>query len=439
MVPAALALAPASLIGTYQADVSHAPAQSRGTLATIYQGSLHLHPDGTFDFSTLRQSGFWRRQGNRLVLVHSGFFGTMYPVPDAVLRRRWPKGELEGIVLDVRPDGTLSLPRFGRVAGPLRFKKVPRRSTLALLRASFRDTPESMAAFMTLTDEIPAREGDLLRIIGDPRMAAVDRRWSTFFIEDEMSPAARLKATGMLLTSGKELAVRERKAFFHALSTNLLEVATPAMMPSMLDAYRMGRVRGKPLADAIGRLKYEPGISILRRLAVSEKEFEGSAAVRALGAFPYEGAVDALTMVEHHPEATRRIAYYEAVLGLSREPERRRKAVEALGRLLDKAEYQNKTILEALGGSGERAALPILVARLERGDDYDRRIAAAQIARLGFPEGVPALLAIKQGPSTEKPEKVGGLDRAIADWTAAAPLRKAVAEALYAFDQRGVR
>lgn len=441
-----LALVPlksGDLRGVYHPDLSRAPAKDRGVLQAIFCEDLQLHRDGTFSLVPPLLAGFWRRDGGRAVLVVGSFMGRAYAVPDDVLKRSWPDSQLSGMVLKVRPDGTLILDRFGGAGGPVIFRRAPRIDTLTLLqRSDGDDEMGAESAFQILVDELPEREGELVRIVEDPHRPFKVRQWATYFFGHGLSPAGVAAASRIvdgLDTRG--LDSRKTKILRSSLSHNLSEIATNDTVEALLRVQREWKISESTLAKAMEHAGYRKGIPALVGWLAASSEYARSYSASALASLGAKEALPALRKLAEDPQAVAKIGALAAILRLSDDAGERERSIHALGGLVGKADFGNPDIYRALGGSGSRSALPYLAAGLFDGPDYDCEAAARGLGELGFAECVPALLEAKKHPgdlppiskaNLGSPELASALGRMM-DYSR---VKKAVVEALYRIDRR---
>jgi HEAT repeat protein len=441
IVTLASAFSHAQPSGVYEADFSRVSPTSGGALQAIFRKTLHLRANHEFTFAGIGINGFWRSEGDRVILVFATLFNRPYAVPDEILKRISPKSEVDGLILHIKPNRTLILDRFGRSEGPVIFRVAKKVDTLTLLKASQNADPyEGESPYERIHDEMQSRERDILAIIANPNRPLALRRWATYFIGPEMSPGAIRDAAELLQSVDlKGLSARQARGLLSALSDNLAEVATPHVVETLLARRTM--VRKTTIAKAMSKAKYVAGTPLLREWLKVPSEWERSEAAESLGNLRCAEALPDLQLLTNDPSLRARAAACAAILKISSDSRERLASVIALGELRGKVQFGDRDILEALGGSNSKAALPYLVDTLLSGENQDRRTAAQQIGRLGFSEGIPALLEAKNAspPFPKVPKNISDVkafEVAMGSMFDYADVRKAVVEALYLFDRR---
>lgn len=432
-----------SLAGTYEPDFSRASRKDRPVLETIFQGSLFLGRDGTFLFPSTQIQGFWRVKGESLALINQGFFRLTFAIPNEVLRKSWPKSQLEGFVMNILPTGTLRLASVGALTSPVLFHRAERRTTRELLAQSRSDetSGNSLLAYAILADEKSTRCWDLLEIIKDPHASTLDRTWAPAFLEPAVGKNCQLQMLSLIdLVDQYDLTSRDAGLVRRILAIRLSESRDPDIAARLIAVGMKWKLRPSILAEGIANAKYVAGIPHLIEWTRAKEESTRRAAFKALGKVQGDEALSAIRSLKSDETPAVRLAALGALAALAPDPAEQRAAILGLISLKDKGDYFNTRIIEALGDSESRLAVPYLVAFLETApDEYDRRKAAEALGKLAIPEAVPALIQAKLGRSSQEPMKgplskklPSMIDDAIDD----SQVRKAAAEALWKIQNR---
>ena len=139
------------------------------------------------------------------------------------------------------------------------------------------------------------------------------------------------------------------------------------------------------------------------------------------------------------PDQRTRVAANGAILKLDRDAGRRQTAVSNLFSEMTGKDFINTDVIEALGASGSKLAVPVLTKILSTSKDkYDRRVAAEQLGLLGYREALPALRTaaklqhsptVKKGASEEEVSEA--IKQGVTSIREEAPITKAAVEAIW--------
>ncbi len=423
-----LTLQAKSPVGTYRVDLKASPKKSRGMVQALFgTSSLRLSPDGTFKFIGVERKGFWRQEGTNMVLNFDGFFTIQEAVPDDVLKRRKPDGELEGLIF--RKSGEkLTLARHGAVNGPIVLTRQPKRATKTLLRISDSDEAyKGMLAFVELFDDMESRWPELLSLALNKQEAfEVRMSAAVMFKVRDNAKAADAVLRALRSSTFHELAEKQRSRLRRALQGSFRETKDSAIarlafenLAEMDDAHYLS-----PLA-AKGQV-----ISAVPKLvewAKKSKSVYGQAA--AIDALSDLGANDHLAAILPHMEDSDprvQISSAAFVLRHSESEGDRRSAEAVLVRHINDSEWvMQADVVKAWEMSGRPESVRHLAAvLLSNREAVVRRNAAQALGKLGFPQAIPVLLESKLRTSSS----ANGSDES---W-----VKKAVVEALWKFDQK---
>lgn len=441
---------PSDVVGSYRADIASAPKKSRGVFEAIYGCTiLRLEPDGTFQNYIGHESwgGFWRREGDRVILINQGFLNIPFPIPDDVLRVSTPKNHGEGVQLRVGAGGTLVLSEFGRAAGPLVFRKLPRRSTLELLRLASADEPtgEGSDAYETLASDA-SRVDELLGFVNDGRQKYNIRFWAATILgsssDDTQLP--RLLQTLLDLKQGR-LDDREFRSLRHIIWFDLSTRATLPTARALRSALTGTSYERFCLARAYGWARFDEGLAELTEWLGAETPSVRRESCNALRLLAARDRLPELRRMRSDPDASVAVAAHHAVIALSPDPEERAHAVADVAKLLlATRDFLKRDVVEAIA-SDPVAGVPYLANLLENDPDLEvRRNAVVHLGEIGSPAAVHALmmarswlLASDTEPYEFDPDP--GLPRRVWDEGTVkeyAELRKALVEALWSLSKK---
>jgi HEAT repeat protein len=445
--------ASADLVGSYKADFSGArTARERGLLQSIFRDSvLTLSSDGDFAFNGLRQSGFWREHEGQLVLVLSGFFTTPYAVSRDELERTWPKNELEGYILKIQPNGDLKLSGFGVLRGPVLFRKL-HRSTRELTRLAnnMEMTPDSLAAMAELSE--PSRVDDMVKIFTQEKLSSEEFIWLGVLIQEDTRPIHKIPLFNLF----KRLsASSDRKDRHQArlVASALAPIADKAVARTLVsEAEKHFRLRSSAIKAVVVAELTDAAPVLTMWLSLSDQSEATSQtypryrAAAALGQLGIQQVRPQLAALAGDEDPVVRVGGLIGLMYLARDESEIRSGVRKLFSAIGTTEYHDEVILETMAERGGRYALPYLIMLLEN-ETSDLRIEAAHhLGELGFPEAVPALLAIKSLGQDMKPlassSEAQDVQASLKAWeigVETAPLRSAAVEALWKIQNRSKR
>lgn len=439
---------PSDVVGSYRADIASAPKKSRGVFEAIYGSTiLRLEPDGTFQNYVGHESwgGFWRHEGDRVILINQGFLTIPFPIPDDVLRASTPKNHGEGLLLRVGAGGTLVLSEFGAVTGPLVFRKLPRRSTLELLRLASSDevTGESSDAYETLVADA-SRVDELLGFVNDGRQTFDIRFWAAAAM-DSVRDAAQMPRLMPFLRDLKQgrLTEREHTSLRRYIWNCLCRRATVPIARALRSASTGAPYERANLARAYGRARLDEGLAELTEWLGDETPSVRRESCNALRLLAARDRLPELRRVRSDPDVSVAVAAHHAVIALSPDPEERAHAVADVAKLLRADAYLERSVVEAIA-SDPVAGVPHLANLLENDPDLEvRRYAVDHLGEISSPAAVHALMMAKSWllASDTEPYEFDpdpGLPRRLWDegHREYAELRKALVEALWSLSKK---
>ncbi|HSI72500.1 MAG TPA: HEAT repeat domain-containing protein [Fimbriimonas sp.] len=437
----------AELAGGYKADWSRAVGTHGPLKAFFGQSNLRLKSDGTFNLLGDRMRGFWRVDGDRIVLIYSGFFGMPYAKPDEILKKLWPKDLHQGMVLGRGARGSLVLREFGAVKGPIVFRKRPLRSFDELLRLSgtleSSDDFKAMDAFEELADRLHSEWPKLIALIGDSQKPIADRQWATYFFRS--LPEAGIAASLQLLDHPdiSSAETKEKIRLRRALISNLARTGVPGVATPFLDNEARLKISGSDLAHASAVAGHRRALPRMLDLLADKSEWVRSAAIEAIAKIGATEELPRIQAMTSDADPMVKVAAWCAILDMSSEQERRKEAVRMLGTLFDSNEFVNDTIMEAMGRSRMVTALPYLSHRLLNLENpREQAVAAEALAQIRLPGAVSALLIAKKLGSTLRGQKnpnEGEMAQAMSSYFSVADVQKAVVEALWSYSKDPLR
>ncbi len=157
-------------LGSYRADFSRA-RKHRGVFEAYFgKRAMVLVRDGTFEICGLNQSGYWRKEGDKLILVYRGVFGLSLPDSKESLKRAIPKSSLEGMILRIQPDRTLRLDNLGVAQGPITFSRKKDEPLMTLVRkiGNF-EHPDNAESYQLMRNRATSEQKFLVRIAHEPK------------------------------------------------------------------------------------------------------------------------------------------------------------------------------------------------------------------------------------------------------------------------------
>ncbi|MEZ0326896.1 MAG: hypothetical protein ACAH95_13435 [Fimbriimonas sp.] len=439
--------AQASLVAGYKADWSQASGSKDALKAFFGLSTLRLSPNGHFTLIGERMKGFWRRDGERIVLVFDGFFGHPFPIPDDLLKKATPSNSLHGLVLRIRSNNTLMLEQFGTVKGPVRFNKLPARPLHKLLELSnaveSEDDLPGMDAYQELADRLPTDWPALMDYIANRKNPLALRTWATYFFPNVPQTGLNQAVKLLDLPELRDFSSRQKSRLVRSLVGNLARSATPAVAAALLENEKTLRINASELADAIGNAGYEPGLPRLLELLVDKSEWTRSKCLDALRKLKAKPHLTTVLKSVGDSEPMVRVAAWAAVLDLSLDISQRRMAIHQLAKLFDSDTFVNDDILEALGRSHLPDGLPYLSNRLLNvNNPREQAVAARALGEIRLPAAAAALMQGKrlgEMAAPKSPVKMNEVEQAMQAHFSLEDTRKAIAEALWKYTTRRIR
>lgn len=411
-------------VGSYKADLSQAPKSSRGVLQAYFgQSYLVFLSDGRFELCGIEQRGYWRREGNRFVLVYDGFFFARSHEPADALRKAWPESHAEGMILSQGSGGTLVLKDWGAAKGPIVFRPRTKLTVAELLVTSNKDeeTPaESTEAYWLLKERQEGEWPSFIRFIGDPKRPWQERSWAALVLGGLKNPKGVEAAAELIvrLTPTKEEG-RER-TIARSLAGVVERHPTSKTADILIEAQRKGLIQPSVTAKVLKVLKRKSDIPLLMDWLKSELEYDKIDSLEALAVLDAREALSEARRLTMDEKEGVQVRAYGLIARLSPDRAERGEAILKLAKWLDSADFLTPfAAVEALCQTNHPDALPYLVAILgsNRRAIYRRNTAIA-LGDLGDPRAVQALIEAKT--------RVGVSE----DWQMESEVRRAAAEAL---------
>jgi hypothetical protein len=402
-----------SLVGEYVVDASHASGRDRPVIKQYFRGQLIIEPGGRFDLPTINMQGFWRLQGERLILTYTTTLnGPPVLEPDDLIRHKQPASPYDGHSMAILSDGTLSLADLGATQGPIYFFRVPQVPIQKLAEEAQLPGPEPLA---TLDTEGPRRWVETLAVVQDRRQPYAVRRVAAFSLRNGMNATAEkdvltcLESLNTVNLKGDEVAdVRQ------LLAESVAECAGRGLTIGLLaDAAKFG-IDKAILARGIARAKITDEIPRLIEWAHSDTAPVAVAALKALADLHAKEGLSIIRAQATAGDPDIKLAGNAALLRMSSDPAEQAKAVETILSLkgLSGHSFINNDIIEALGGSGCALAVAPLVDFLSKSPDpFDRRHAAKALGDLGSREALPALISASQAPGELKLDRTQSVEQ----------------------------
>lgn len=431
------------LSGLYTFDPASCPVKSRDVAKAIFGNSpLFLGDKGEFHYAKGLQYGFWRVAGSRVVLVNEGFGNVAYVAPNAVLRRAWPKTSMEGIVFDLQRDGSLVLPKFGGLKGPITLRRMPRVSTVELLQQSL-DEDYGVAWWAEWSRVAAGRFEEVLAMASNPKTEPRLRVYAASQLKG-ITPERADKILNFALSLSKRKTERVIRGVIRSLTYSLLSTPTDDTLRRIFTHRADLRARDESILQAIERDRMMNHSDIVDHYLSSDEPNILMRACRAASVTDHTTALARIRPLCDHSDRGLKVAALGAVARLSGNHAERVTALSNLHKLLGTGTWGDSDIVRAWEESGRQEALPYLVnVMLGPFPDHVRRDAATALGNLGFPEAVPALIRCKLGldENSLSPLESGSKKsaeeafRALFSGTFA---RQAAAESLWKFDQKAL-
>ena len=428
----------ASLVGSYAPSVRSPYKKDRELLQTIFAPNfpLVLTSKGEFTFCDEGREGFWRCEGNQLVLINSRFFGMIFPVPDALLRKSNPgSNSLKGYRLRIQPDGSLILHNINQLRGDVVYRKKPRKSTKQLIRLASPDdgtiTSNMIEAFTILAEERVTRFKDMLAIALDLQADFASRVGVVTMLGMEASSQfdADLRAA-QLKVDASPWPKRDKKLALKTLNYALARSPNPEVSALLFDRTD---VASYMLERSVETSRYRPSVERVRKMfndKSTSMQASGCRIARLSGL--NEMLPDCRKLLES-ADVHVRIGAAAAVFALSPDAPEKAAMIKSIVNILESpgVDYSRMTALDALAETHSPLAIEPLLTCLKTDSDMTyRRIAAQKLKLLGLPQAVPGLLiALKQAVSKE-PDIAKSFEQNLD----LGPVKKAIVEAIYALD-----
>lgn len=417
-------------VGSYRTDLSKAPETSRGILGTYFgRAYLVLQTNGEFKLCGVGQEGYWRKSGNRYVLVYDGLFALRFPEPESALRKKWPKSHLEGHVLTPGPGGTLVLSDFGRVAGPVVFRPMPRRSIadLVVRSGALDDSPESQEAHTLLNERIEIEWPAALAFIQNHYWPLRQRSWAAIVLGGLKDPGGILAAAKLIADLKPSFGDKRFERIRSSLARAAAQHPTPEAADLLIEAVQSGLIDPKVAAPALAKLKRKSDVPYLIGWLESMEPFDRLESLNALAQMDSKDGPPHARRLTSDPDEMVQIAAHGLLARLSDDASERRSAIRKLATWIKSSEFLLPfEAVSALENSKHPDALPHLLAILVSDlDPILRRNTALAIGRIGDPRAVPVLIEAKlrtDGPGSLVQES---------------DVRRAAAEALVKISGRG--
>lgn len=429
-----------ALGGLYKFDPSTCPKESRDPAQAIFGGPpLFLGDNGEFYHERGMREGFWRVVGSKAVLVNSGFWDVTYVAPEALIRRTWPKSEVEGVVFDIQKDGSLVLPKFGALKGPITLRPIPRMSTAELLRRSL---DEDRATWWSEWNRVAEGRFDEAFAIAkssktEPRL----RAWAAGSLKGITPEHADMILNFALSLSNKQ---KERgiRQLLRSLASSLLKAPSDETLRRIFTHRALFPSRDHSVLEAIRANRMINHSDIVDYYLSSEEPETVMYACRAASVTDHKLSLVRIRPLCDHSDRGVKVAALGAVARLTDDDGERASALWRLHKLMDSDAWGGSDVVRAWEESGRREAVPYLVhVMLGPFLDQVRRDAATALGNLGFPEAVPALIRCKLGvdenglsPLESRAER--SAEESLRAWISGTSAQQAAAESLWKFDQK---
>lgn len=384
---------PAFPVGSYKPDLSRASRRSQGVLSAYFgQALLVMRPNGKFVLCGIKQEGYWRPHGNRYVLVFDGFFTVQWTEPAESLRKAWPQSHAEGLVLSRGSGGSLVLPSWGAVDGPVIFRPMPKRSVAELLVTSEADETSAAGdeAYYAVKDNLETLWPEILNFVADPKRKVDQRSWAAIVLLG-LRNRGGIESAASLILKLKERSLR------HALAMCVARYPTDKAGDLLLDANARGLLQAADVAPALGRLKRRKDVPALLGWLSSDREYDRIESLNALTLLSATEALEPARTLASDREESVQLAAAGLVARLSPDATERRTAISKLAGWLKSVDFLLPfAAVDALCMSEAPEALPHLVAILGSNmPAVNRRNTAMALGNLGDPLAVPALIEAK--------------------------------------------
>lgn len=388
----------AGLAGSYRVEVRSTSSHEQLRLnARLGKGYLVLKRDGRFDIcADLEQSGFWRLEGNQVVLATDGFMQIRWPVSSDTLKKRWPKNELEGFVLQMTPQGALILPSEVKGRKAAVFWPMPQRSTRELLRISESDdpTPEQSEARALLLDVAQDDWQPLLDVVSSPKENLNLRIWAAVILTSVRSPLSKERAAELI----PRISVPENRKMEpnlrSALGFSITRFPTPRAVDLLLNAVADNNASSWVAARAIEALADPRHSSVILKWLENSPSDQRGPYFRALAGM---AAPEGLPIARAHVSDASVDPQDEAHGYIARVSTDKAEVHKSLRFLMEVAmspnPFRDSDAVRLIRESARSEALPYLIMILESDSQPDARAGAAEaLGTLGDSRAVPALI-----------------------------------------------
>lgn len=435
--------AESSVAGVYKLVPSSTPAQDRQMVEMIFGGApIGLNRSGEFVTNEGLPYGYWRVSGSRIVVTFTGVGGLTFPLPTEVIKKRWPKNSLEGLVFDIGNDGSLTTRGFGKLKGPIVFRKQPRLSTYELVLSPIPPLGP-MAYSAVMYEEAGERLEDLLKIATDPKIPHAKRTWALSFVPRRLTREQCLRMLDFARKfSSASIPANEVEQLRRNIAVRALRGADSEIFEAVCKELELFKLTENDLLRRLVETRVSGQLGRIQRGLESADEETLAYACAAASATSSRDTVPRLRELTSHPDSTVQIEAWRALAKMSPQMSERLMALRKLQGHIDSPDFAGFNVVRGWKESGLREAVGYLVWCLERHPDPDyRRLAAEALGELGYPEAVPALLRVKAGlePDGNEGDRpkipddfLENFDRRVSDST----VRQAVADALWKFDQK---
>jgi len=389
-------------LGSYRADFSR--ARKHRSLFEGYFGkrALVLARDGTFEICGLNQSGYWRKEGHRLVLVYRGFFGRPFSETNSTLKRTVPRSNFEGLILRVMPDKTLRLDSFGVAKGPIFFKRKGEEPLSSLITKNGNlDHPDWPETFMILKNRATIEQRAIVDIALDPKAAIIDRTGAAFAIGqiESVNPKTFQRLLNALPALPRPSGKFEKRFFARLLQRRIVEaiLKRPTLdarrvLISLVDSGAISAQQIEPLFESWTRPE---DTEVLTSWLSSNKPDQVVLALKVLA--KSKSTVDLERASQLTSDDSKRVQYYThaTIARLSSDKDQRMKSFIYLLTQTkeDNSKYSWDACL-ALCTVQTAESLPYLAAALLAGDtdEIGRSDIAKALGELADARAVPSLL-----------------------------------------------
>lgn len=389
-------------LGSYRADCSKARKHRDALEAAYGNRALVLARDGTFEYCGSDQVGYWRKEGDKLILVYASFFGTPFNATEETLKRSMPRTPIHGLVLHIQADKTLRLDFDGIAKGPVFFKKQAEQSLASLIRKTGNwDHPDSCETFTILKNRATIEQRSIVDVALNPRASIVDRTGAALAIGqiESLNGETMLRLLDALPTLRISGTTPKQRSFQRTLRSGilgtLLRSPTPVIRQALIRQVEAGTIEAWQIEPLFDRWKQAENEVVLTKWLESNNPYQLRVALKVLSKANRKIALhSSYRLVSHDSERVRYFA--QAVIArLSPDKEERIRSLLFLKMRSKKTGSKDSWgACQALRIVQTSESLPYLAATLlaRDTDENGRGDIVDALGELGDARAVPSLL-----------------------------------------------